>query len=143
MSRKSLKLTCNGGDNDSDEEDSWEIDYGLSLKKLFRLGPKKKLVVLSLNGVLLSRIHIADRCEVPKSRKPDGLFGHRLGTYTCLISYILSFFAFARILCCVIWSYYLHLNGQFIRDPIVIGLWNSVSKDLKWEYGLLQWSKNN
>lgn len=81
MSRKSLKFTCSGGGKDSDEGESSEIDYGLSLKKLFVVGPKKKLLVLSLNGVLISRIHLTDRCEVPRSHKPDGRYGKRLGIY--------------------------------------------------------------
>ncbi|KAE9590879.1 hypothetical protein Lal_00023351 [Lupinus albus] len=62
----------------SDSEDDYvdakgkEI-LGFSLEKL-NLGPRKKLLVLNLNGFLVNRIHHTKVNEIPKSRSPDAVY---------------------------------------------------------------------
>ncbi|CAL0309919.1 unnamed protein product [Lupinus luteus] len=62
----------------SDSEDEYidaedKTSLGLSLEKL-NLGPRKKLLVLNLNGLLANRIHRRDVKEMPKSRRPDAIY---------------------------------------------------------------------
>ncbi|KAJ7976044.1 NLI interacting factor-like phosphatase [Quillaja saponaria] len=66
----------------SDSEDDYEvedkgIDLGLPLEKL-NLGPKKKLLVMSLNGLLLNRIFKGKKLEIPNNRIPDGRYKNHL-----------------------------------------------------------------
>jgi len=67
-----IKIKDSEADHDDhdDETGSEEPDLGLSLEKL-NLGPKKKLLVMNLNGFLLHRIHVADKKAIPKSRTAD------------------------------------------------------------------------
>ncbi|ESQ56165.1 hypothetical protein EUTSA_v10027102mg [Eutrema salsugineum] len=65
------------GDTASDEQTT---DLSTILDKL-TLGPKKqkkKLMVLSLNGLLLHRVHIKNMCKKPKNRTPDASCGPNL-----------------------------------------------------------------
>lgn len=60
-----------------DEEDAGsEYDLDLPLEKL-NLGPKKKLLVLNLNGLLVFRIHRSKK--IPLKRLPDTRYGSYLG----------------------------------------------------------------
>ncbi|GAB2302136.1 hypothetical protein Dimus_036153 [Dionaea muscipula] len=64
--------------SDSDEKNTDELgeDVGLPLEKL-NLGPKKKLIVVDLNGLLVHRTH-RYLGKVPSNRKHDALFGNQL-----------------------------------------------------------------
>lgn len=78
-SGKSIKFAYSDSDDDTEyDHGDPEVHFDLSFDKL-NLGPKKKLLVLSLNGVLIHRTHIADKSKIPKSRRPDGRFGNHLG----------------------------------------------------------------
>jgi len=45
---------------------SEELELGLSLEKL-NLSPKKKLLIMNINGFLLHRAHVSDKKAIPKS----------------------------------------------------------------------------
>ncbi|KAL7616092.1 hypothetical protein Lser_V15G01961 [Lactuca serriola] len=51
-----------------------ETDLGISLDKL-SLGPKKKLLVIPLGGLIVHRAHVRDRGTLPKNRRPDLTYG--------------------------------------------------------------------
>ncbi|XP_058208097.1 uncharacterized protein LOC131321101 [Rhododendron vialii] len=64
-------------DNDDDEKEESGTDLGLgfSLEKL-NLGPRKKLLVLGLGGVLVHRLHRRDqKTNAEYYRRPDGIAG--------------------------------------------------------------------
>ncbi|KAG2406140.1 uncharacterized protein HKW66_Vig0053960 [Vigna angularis] len=52
----------------------------LPFEKL-NLGPRKKLLVMNLNGLLMHRVHRRDLCKVSMSRSPDGVYGSFLGIH--------------------------------------------------------------
>ncbi|KAM7531643.1 hypothetical protein LguiB_035053 [Lonicera macranthoides] len=54
----------------SEDEKGIGYDLGLTLEKL-NLGPRKKLLVLSLGGLLVHRIHARERISVPGNVRPD------------------------------------------------------------------------
>ncbi|KAJ8537698.1 hypothetical protein K7X08_014238 [Anisodus acutangulus] len=67
-------------DYSSDDEDknvTRKLDLDLTLEKL-NLGPKKKLLVLNLSGLLVHRVHRRDRFNV-QSYKPDLICGNFSG----------------------------------------------------------------
>lgn len=61
----------------SDESSEDENELDLPLEKL-NLGPKKKLLVLCLGGVLAHRVHVRDKHTV-RGLKPDVTYGKFLG----------------------------------------------------------------
>ena len=63
--------------SDDDEEDS--RDCGLSLERLSLGQRKKKLLVLSLGGMLCHRVYRYDKSSVPKFRVPDTSYGSMFG----------------------------------------------------------------
>ncbi|KAL6585434.1 hypothetical protein OROMI_002078 [Orobanche minor] len=80
MARKSteskLKLAVSDESSEEDDdgkEDSGEDDIGLSLGQL-NLGPKKKLLVLCLGGLLVHRVHVRDKHTV-RGLRPDVVYG--------------------------------------------------------------------
>ncbi|KAL6988334.1 hypothetical protein U1Q18_014085, partial [Sarracenia purpurea var. burkii] len=66
-------------ENSSDEEDAG-IDLGLPLEKLNITGPRKKLLVLDLNGFLVHRVFCYDPKinDVRNNRRPDAIAGNFL-----------------------------------------------------------------
>ncbi|KAK6126303.1 hypothetical protein DH2020_039948 [Rehmannia glutinosa] len=60
-------------ESSEDEKDSGNVDLGLSLDKL-NLGPKKKLLVLCLGGLLVHRVHVRNKATV-RGLKPDVVYG--------------------------------------------------------------------
>ncbi|XP_075512977.1 uncharacterized protein LOC142548509 [Primulina tabacum] len=60
-------------ESSEDEQDSESDDIGLPLDKL-SLGPKKKLLVLCLGGLLVHRVHIRDKATV-RGLRPDTTYG--------------------------------------------------------------------
>ncbi|KAL4560426.1 hypothetical protein LXL04_032577 [Taraxacum kok-saghyz] len=51
-----------------------KIDLGIYLEKL-TLGPKKKLLVLPLAGIIVHRAHVRSPETIPKTRRPDFSYG--------------------------------------------------------------------
>ncbi|CAI9267979.1 unnamed protein product [Lactuca saligna] len=51
-----------------------ETDLGISLDKL-SLGPKKKLLVIPLGGLIVHRAHVRNWATLPKNRRPDLTYG--------------------------------------------------------------------
>jgi len=62
----------------SDDEKGIGYDLGLTLEKL-NLGPRKKLLVLSLGGLLVHRVHARERVNVPRNVRPDIVNGNFRG----------------------------------------------------------------
>ncbi|XP_004303039.1 PREDICTED: probable C-terminal domain small phosphatase [Fragaria vesca subsp. vesca] len=69
-------VSCGSDGNDCDNEDTGS-HCGLSLQKL-NLGPRKKLLVFSLNGCLIHRVYGHDKANIPSDRSPDGTYGKHL-----------------------------------------------------------------
>lgn len=76
---KKVVLSVNE-DDDSDHDSVSCGSDGLSLQKL-NLGPRKKLLVFSLNGCLIHRVYRHDKANIPSDRSPDGTYGKHLGMY--------------------------------------------------------------
>lgn len=74
------KSVCN--DSSEDEQEDAGDDCGLSLEKL-NLGPRKKLLVLGLGGLLCHRVHRRDWSRT-SYRSPDVSYGSFFGTNSCL-----------------------------------------------------------
>ncbi|KAA8518631.1 hypothetical protein F0562_016105 [Nyssa sinensis] len=71
-----LKFKNVVSDNSSDdEEEDTGIDLGLSLEKL-NLGPRKKLLVLGLGGLLVHRVHRYKSTGNQNTRSPDAVCGN-------------------------------------------------------------------
>lgn len=84
------------------EENETKIDLGISLDKL-TLGPKKKLLVIPLAGIIVHRGHIRSPATIPKNRRPDFSYG--------------KFLVYKRPLC----------EGflKFCFERFEVGLWSS------------------
>ncbi|KAH1195326.1 hypothetical protein AAZX31_19G175600 [Glycine max] len=67
---KSIKFSDSEDEYDYETDDSG-TDLNLHLEKL-NLGPRKKLLIMNLNGLLLLRVHRCSKSEIPKSRAADG-----------------------------------------------------------------------
>ncbi|XP_047169592.1 uncharacterized protein LOC124838116 [Vigna umbellata] len=74
----------------------------LPFEKL-NLGPRKKLLVMNLNGLLMHRVHRRDLCKVSMSRSPDGVYG--------------SFLVFKRPFC--------EEFMKFCLERFEVGIWSS------------------
>lgn len=79
------KVECDENYNDEEKD-----DIGLSLEKL-NLGPRKKLIVLGLGGLLCQRIYRNNTSEIPTSRRPDAAYGNNLGRKILPFSFFLFF----------------------------------------------------
>jgi hypothetical protein len=69
--KKSCSITTKDDhDNNDDHKDSSEEqESSLSLEKLNLVEPKKKkLLVMSLNGFLVHKVHVSDKEALPKTR---------------------------------------------------------------------------
>ncbi|KAK9290744.1 hypothetical protein L1049_008920 [Liquidambar formosana] len=88
-------------DDSEDEEDAGN-DCGLSLEKL-NLGPRKKLLVLCLGGLLVHRVYRYDYTTIPQHRLSDAAYG--------------SFLVYKRPFC-----------DEFVKfcfERFEVGLWSS------------------
>lgn len=80
-------------DTPSSEEEKEEIksetgtDLGFSLD-ILSLGPKKKLLVIPLGGLIVHRAHVRDRATLPKNRRPDLTYGKFKGESKILAMHI-------------------------------------------------------
>ncbi|XP_021908778.1 uncharacterized protein LOC110822858 [Carica papaya] len=63
--------------NREDQEEDAAIGCLVSLEKL-NLGPRKKLIVLSLNGLLVYRVFFDDKLRMPKTRIVPARYGKHL-----------------------------------------------------------------
>lgn len=89
----------------SDGEEDKGDSSGLSLEKV-SLGPRKKLLVLDLAGVLCDRIFRGNEAKIPKNRVPDATGG--------------NFFVYKRNYC-----------EEFLRfcfERFQVGIWSSAKK---------------
>ncbi|KAL3839752.1 hypothetical protein ACJIZ3_024343 [Penstemon smallii] len=71
-SLEKLKNVISDNEGSDDEKDSGN-DLDLPLDKL-NLGPKKKLIVLCLGGLLVNRVHLRDKATV-RGLRPDIVYG--------------------------------------------------------------------
>lgn len=74
------KNTTADGNNDNKETGNDSGESGLSLEKL-PLKPRKKLLVLGLNGLLLYRVYRFNKAGFPTTRNPDGRYACHLGMF--------------------------------------------------------------
>ncbi|PWA87888.1 FCP1-like domain, HAD-like domain protein [Artemisia annua] len=80
--KKDKKITNAVASDDSDIDEKQEnekearIHQGISLDKLSIPGPKKKLLVLPLNGIIVHRAHRIKPDAIPKTRQPDFSYGN-------------------------------------------------------------------
>ncbi|GMY25111.1 HAD-like domain containing protein, partial [Fagus crenata] len=58
-------------------EGNEEIDFGLALEKV-SLGPRKKLLVMNLGGLLCQRVCRREVHNIPRFRHPDASYGSML-----------------------------------------------------------------
>ncbi|XP_059595352.1 uncharacterized protein LOC100264874 [Vitis vinifera] len=72
---KNVVPTETESESESENEKDSGNDFGLSLEKL-TLGPRKKLLVMNLSGLLLHRAFKRDTPRIPKHRRPDVVFGN-------------------------------------------------------------------
>ncbi|XP_009353020.2 probable C-terminal domain small phosphatase [Pyrus x bretschneideri] len=100
-------------DNDDGNEDTGS-DCGLSLEKL-NIGSRKKLVIFSLNGLIVHRVYIHNKTEIPSNRTPDGTYG--------------SYLVFKRPFC--------EEFMQFCFERFEVGIWSSAQE--KNVDGVLDW----
>ena len=83
MARETSNMKNKSVSYDSSDEEEDLVDFGLALEKL-TLGPRKKLLVLSLGGLLCHRVFRHDKSKIPRYRDPDTSYGSFLGEYHCL-----------------------------------------------------------
>ncbi|KAK7284928.1 hypothetical protein RJT34_19682 [Clitoria ternatea] len=77
MSAKN-KARSSGSDTEDDNEvKGSETELDVPLEKL-NLGPRKKLRVMNLNGLLLLRLHRRAKNEIPNNLPPDATYGNFL-----------------------------------------------------------------
>lgn len=93
---KLKNVVVDSNDNNSDYEDekvAKNLDFYFSLEKL-NLGPKKKLLVLNLGGLLVDRVHRRNESTV-RRYTPDLSHGNFLGSYIlCVFIFIVSHLIF-------------------------------------------------
>ncbi|KAF8396469.1 hypothetical protein HHK36_018092 [Tetracentron sinense] len=80
MSERTSRARLKMARYESDEsDDDYEVDKGddcgVSLEKL-NIGPRKKLLVLNMGGLLLHRVHRSNKASIKKSRKCDLISGN-------------------------------------------------------------------
>ncbi|GJZ10084.1 uncharacterized FCP1 homology domain-containing protein-like protein, partial [Tanacetum coccineum] len=79
--KKDRKITNDVDSDDSHIDEKQEnekearIHQSISLDKLSILGPKKKLLVLPLSGIIVFRAHRIKPHTIPKTRQPDFSYG--------------------------------------------------------------------
>ncbi|XP_014495016.1 uncharacterized protein LOC106756932 [Vigna radiata var. radiata] len=91
-------------EGEHEKQDS-ATELTLPLEKL-NLGPRKKLLVMNLNGLLMYRVHLRDLWKVSKSRSRDRVYG--------------SFLVFKRPFC-----------EEFIKfclERFEVGIWSSAKE---------------
>ncbi|CAK9138393.1 unnamed protein product [Ilex paraguariensis] len=122
MEFKPLKLKLKNvvsDDSSEDEKDSGNDDLGLTLEKL-NLGPRKKLLVLNLGGLLVHRLHRREEYSVRKHGHPDFVSGNFLVFKRPFCDEFLRF-CFQRFEV-GIWSAAMRLNIDGVLSSIMGGL---------------------
>ncbi|KAK4838245.1 hypothetical protein QYF36_012239 [Acer negundo] len=114
----------NDSDSDSENEKQKEVvedDTGLLSLMNLNLGPKKKLLVLSLGGLLCHRVFHKERTTVPIRRKPGALIGNYKRSHcTEFMKFCLERFEVE------IWSSAREWNMSNSLDCIMVGLKSKV-----------------
>jgi len=125
-----------------DAKGSEEPELGLSLEKL-NLGPKKKLLIMNLNGFLLHRAHVRDKKAIPKSRTVD--YKYRYFLRNTFLIYIFHHFyhIFHKIFECIFIIDYYFINCitvykrpfseefmKFCLERFEVGLWSSAMESV-------------
>ncbi|XP_077234199.1 putative FCP1 homology domain-containing protein C1271.03c [Tasmannia lanceolata] len=77
MDHGKLKMAFGTHGDDDGEEEREDYDVGLPLEKL-SMGPRKKLLVIDLNGLIADTFFPSVRNKIPKHRRPDGSVGKKL-----------------------------------------------------------------
>ncbi|WVZ05606.1 hypothetical protein V8G54_018952 [Vigna mungo] len=101
-------------EGEHEKQDS-ATDLKLSLEKL-NLGPRKKLLVMNLNGLLMHRVHIRDIWKVSKSRSRDGVYGSFLVNNLNMIIIVV----FKRPFC--------EEFMKFCLERFEVGIWSSAKE---------------
>lgn len=74
--------------SDDNTVEGVDVSLLLDIKKLSlsnkKRESKKKLLIFNINGLLLHRIHIKYTVKTPKTRRPDAVFGNKLGMSTLI-----------------------------------------------------------
>jgi len=81
---------------DTDPEET-ELSWILDKLSLVPKKEDKKLLVLSLNGLLLHRLHIKNKRNAPKNRSPDTSCGPNLGNISIVVLFIHFFYIISLI----------------------------------------------
>ncbi|KAF5953966.1 hypothetical protein HYC85_006822 [Camellia sinensis] len=120
-----LGLSLEKHDDNDDDKDKGNDNLDLSLEKL-NLCPRKKLLVLGLNGLLVHRVHsrYGVRTNVQIDRHPDGIAGNFLVFNRPYCSAFLEF-CFERFEV-GIWSSAREWNIDGVLSTITSGLKNKV-----------------
>lgn len=140
-SKKSFVLADNSEDDEyASEKDSEQTELSSILDKL-SLGPdkkKKKLLILSPNGLLLHRVHMQNLRRKPENRSPDATCGPNLGNINIsmlfpiwlqvynVLCFILVFFS----VCCLL-VYKRPFVGEFMKfclERFEVGIWSSANE---------------
>ncbi|XP_010553345.1 PREDICTED: uncharacterized protein LOC104823468 isoform X2 [Tarenaya hassleriana] len=74
MAEKSKGVGFSEGDASDSDPDRTELSFVLE-KLSLGSAKKKKLLILSLGGVLVRRFHVADKWKLPKNRSPHATYG--------------------------------------------------------------------
>ena len=85
---KKKAVLLNDSDSDSEKEKQKEVvedDTGLLSLMNLNLGPKKKLLVLSLGGLICHRVFHKEKTTVPIRRKPDAVIGNYKSEYIYIL----------------------------------------------------------
>lgn len=80
-------IDSHDSDDDDDDLESCpdpDTKLDLLLEKL-NLGARKKLLVLSLSGLLMYRVNVRDENIIPKSRTPDWKYANSLSKYSFFV----------------------------------------------------------
>lgn len=84
-----LKNVSVSDESSDDEEEKTEVSLDISLEKL-NLGPKKKLLVIALGGLLVHRQHDRNKfTKIPPDIHPDIFHGNFRGNLFSMWLYIL------------------------------------------------------
>lgn len=81
-----LKNVSVSNESSDDEEEKTDVSLDISLEKL-NLGPKKKLLVIALGGLLVHRQHVREK--IPPNIRPDVYHGNFRGNLISMWLYVL------------------------------------------------------
>lgn len=132
-SKKSIVLADDSDDDEyASEKYSEQTELSSILDKL-SLGPekkKKKLLILSPNGLLLYRVHVQNLRRKPENRSPDATCGPNLGNITFQFYLVTNIRCFMFLF--LIFSVYKRpFAGEFMKfclERFEVGIWSSANE---------------